>query len=167
MAIKDRKELFVWMLSNVTQGAEKAVKIYQEIGDVVQDPDVKESFEARRFISNKILDTLHQCFKILGVQPMKPNERLQDVFIEDFRREISEIQGPEARRLYVLAKLSHLTHFRIGELVALVAAADLSGHYAIGALLESCLADKLALAERNRRFIRNVVEEKLAHRAAA
>ena len=31
----------------------------------------------------------------------------------------------------------------------------------LGVLLESCLADKLAFVERNRRFIRNLVEEKI------
>jgi len=32
--------------------------------------------------------------------------------------------------------------------------------------LETCLADKLAFAERNRRLIQRLVEEKIAERAA-
>jgi len=44
----------------------------------------------------------------------------------------------------------------------LVAAADITGHYRTGVLLESCLADKLAFVERTRRMIRNVVEAKVA-----
>ena len=42
----------------------------------------------------------------------------------------------------------------IGEYVALIAAADLTGHDAVGVLLETCLADKLAFVERTRRLIR-------------
>jgi hypothetical protein len=47
--------------------------------------------------------------------------------------------------------------------VALIAAADLTGHYGVGVLLETCLADKLALIERTRRLIR----ERIAQRVAA
>jgi len=49
----------------------------------------------------------------------------------------------------------------------LIAASDLTGHYAVGVLLESCLADNLAFVERTRRLIRNVIETKVAARMAA
>jgi len=52
-------------------------------------------------------------------------------------------------------------------LVALVAAADVSEHPAVGLLLETVLADRLAIVERNRRFIRNWVEGKIEARLAA
>jgi len=32
-----------------------------------------------------------------------------------------------------------------------------TGHFGVGVLLESCLADKLAFAERTRRLIRHIV----------
>ena len=67
----------------------------------------------------------------------------------------------------MLAKASHLVHLRMAEYVALVAAADVTGHYAVGVLLESCLADKVAFVERTRRLIRNFVATKLAAKAAA
>jgi ferritin-like metal-binding protein YciE len=86
--------------------------------------------------------------------------------LEDFRKELNEIQSPVARRLFVLAKLVHLTHLRIGEYMALVAAADASGHYGVGVLLESCLADKLAFVERTRRLIQQSVEVRMAERKA-
>jgi ferritin-like metal-binding protein YciE len=54
----------------------------------------------------------------------------------------------------------------MGEYAALTAAADVAGHHGVGVLLETCLADKLAFAERNRRLIRNLVEAKVAERAA-
>lgn len=166
MTARTPKELFVMLLSDVRQGTEKAAKIYQEIGQVAQDPQIKEALEARAFVSEKTLATLDQCFKLIGEQPVKLNGRLQEIFMEDFRRELAEIQGPIARHLFILAKLNHLTHLRIGEYVALISAADVAGHYGVGVLLESCLADRLAFVERTRRLIRNMVESKVAERKA-
>jgi ferritin-like metal-binding protein YciE len=167
MPLKNQKELFIALLSDVRQNTERAAKIYQEIGQHAQDPQVKEAVEARAFISSKTLEKLDQCFKLIGEQPMKLSGRLQEVFVEDFKRELQEIQSPEVRHLYILTKLVHLTHLRIGEYVALVAAADISGHYAVGALLESCLGEKLAFVERTRRLMHHIVEAKLAERRAA
>ncbi len=167
MPIKDPKEVFVMMLSDLRQGTERTGKIYQEISQVAQDPDIKEALEARVLVSDQILAKLDECFRLIGEKPMKLSGRLQEVFVEDFRREIAEIQSPAARRLYLLAKLSHLAHLRAGEYKALIAAADLTGHYAVGLLLETCLADKLAFVERTRRTIRRMFEARVAERIAA
>jgi ferritin-like metal-binding protein YciE len=167
MAINQPRELFVLLLSNVRQGAERATKTFQELSQAAQDPAVKEVLEARAFVNDKILATLDQCFKLIGEQPMKTSGRIQEVFIEDFRRDLAEIQSPVARHLFILAKAEHLFHLRIGEYMALTAAADLTGNYAVGTLLETCLADKLVLAERTRHLIRNIVETKVAERLAA
>jgi ferritin-like metal-binding protein YciE len=167
MPAKDPKEVFVTLLSDVRQNTERASKIYKEIGQIAQDPDIKEALEARAFVSEKTLEKLNQCFKLIGEQPVKLTGRLQEVFVEDFRKELNEIQSPIARHLFILAKLSHLTHLRIGEYVVLVAAADLAGHHGVGVLLESCLADKMAFAERNRRLIRHIIETKVAERKGA
>ncbi len=167
MAATTPKELFVTLLSNVRQGSEKAVKIYQEMSQLAQDPQIKEALEARAFVSEKTLATLDQCFRLIGEQPVKFDSRLQDVFIEDFRKELAEMQNPAVKKLFILAKLNHLTHLRVGEYVALISAADLAGHYGVGVLLESCLADRLAFIERTRRLIRNMVETKVAERKAA
>ena len=69
MAIKDPKELFVALLSNVRQGTERTTKIFQELGQVAQNPDVKEALEARVFVSQRILEKLDQCFKLIGEKP--------------------------------------------------------------------------------------------------
>ena len=119
------------------------------------------------FVSQQILQKLDQCFKLIGEKPMQLSGRLQEVFLEDCRRELSEIEAPLARHLYILAKANHLIHLRIGEYVALIAAADATGHYGVGVLLESCLADKLAFVERTRRLIRSLVEGKVAAKLAA
>ena len=56
---------------------------------------------------------------------MKPSGRLQDrVFLEDFRKELAEIESPVARHLFILAKANHLMHLRIAEYVALIETAD-------------------------------------------
>ena len=167
MPVRDPKEVFLVLLSNVRQGAERGTKIYQEISQLAQDPDIKEALESRAFISTQTVAKLDRCFELLGETPVKGTGRLQEIFVEDFRKELAEIQSPVAKHLFILAKANHLTHLRIGEYVTLTAAADLTGHYAVGVLLESCLADKLAFVERNRRLIRHMVETKVRERIAA
>ena len=164
MPAKTPKDTFLILLSHVREGTEKASKVFDELGQIAQDPEVKEALEARAFVSQGVLAKIDQCFKILGEQPVKLSGRLQEIFLEDFRNQVNEIQSPVARRLFVLAKVIHLTHLRIGEYMALVAAADTTGHYGVGVLLESCLADKLAFVERTRRLIREIVEVRVAQR---
>ena len=167
MAARNPKEVFVQLLSNVRQGTERTTKVFQEISLIAQDPDIKEALEARVFVSDQILARLDECFKLIGEQPMKLNGRLHDVFVDEFRKELAEIQSPAAKHLFILAKALHLIHLRIAEYVALIEAADVSGHYGVGVLLESCLADKLAFVERTRRLIRHLIENKVAERAHA
>ena len=167
MPVKDPKEVFLMLLSHVRQGTERGTKLYDEIGDIAKDPEIKEAIEARAFIAKGVLARLDECFRILGEKPVQLSGELRETFIEDFRKEFHEIQSPVARRLYVLAKLIHHTHLRIGEYVALTAAADVAGHHGVGVLLESCLADKLAFVERNRRIIRRIAEAKIEERRAA
>jgi ferritin-like metal-binding protein YciE len=167
MPVKDPKELFLLMLSDLRQGTEKTTKVFEEFSQVVQDPDIKEALDARVFVSQKILSTLDQCFKIMGEQPVKLSGHLYEVFAESFRKELAEMQNPTVRKLFILAKAGHLLHLRIAEYKALIAAADLTGHYAVGVLLESCLADKLAFAERTQRFIRAIAESRVAERIGA
>jgi ferritin-like metal-binding protein YciE len=167
MPPKNPKETFLWLLSDLRQNTERATKVFEELSRVAQNPDIKEALEARAFVSTKVLATLDECFRLIGEKPVKLSGRLQEVFLEDFRREMAEIESPVAKNLFILAKLNHLTHLRIGEYVALIAAADMTGHYAVGLLLESCLADKLAFVERTRRLIRAAIETRVAERVAA
>src|SRR5215469_137219 len=134
MQARTPKEVFLLLLSDVRHGTEKAEKIYQELGQLAQDPQIKEALDARAFVSNKTLATLDECFRIIGEQPVNFSGRLQETFLEDFRKELAEIQSPVARRIFVLMKLNHLAHFRIGEYTALTAAAEAAGHYGVGLL---------------------------------
>ncbi len=167
MTMKNPKDLFVMLLSNIRQGTERSTKIYQELSDIAQDPDIKEVLDARVFLSDKIIATLDECFKLIGEKPVETSGRLHEVFVEDFRRELGEIQNPVAKRIYILAKAIHLTHLRLGEYTALIAAADMTGNFEVGLLLESCLADKMVMVERTKRLIRHVLESRVTSKMAA
>jgi len=167
MAARTPKEVFLMLLSDARRNTERSAEWYREISNAAENPDIKEALEARAFIADKNQETLDQCFEIIGEKPVKLSGRLQEVFLEDFKRELAEIQSPAARHLYILAKAQHLAHLRMAEYTMLVAAADLTGHYGVGVLLESVLSDKLAFLERDRRIVRHIVEGKIAERLAA
>lgn len=164
MATRNPREVFLMLLSDARNNTERSAKAYAEFADAAQNPDVKEALQARAFIAKRDLEALDKVFEVIGEKPVKLSGRLQEVFQEDFKRELAEIQSPPARHLYILAKAIHLAHLRIAEYTALVAAADVTGHYGVGVLLESTMADKLAFLERDRRLIRHLIEGKVAER---
>jgi len=165
MAVNSPQEMFVLLLSDVRRKTERSIQFYQEVGKIADEPDIKEAIEARAFVAQKSLDKIDQAFKLINQKPVTLSGRTEEVFVEDFRSELAEIKAPVVRRIFILSKLMHLTHWRIGEFMALVAAADTTGHYGVGVLLESCLGDYLAFVERNRRLIRKLVELKAASKA--
>lgn len=167
MPVNSPKELFVRMLSDVRQRTDKATKIYEQLSEVAQDPNIKEALQSRAFLQDKILSSLDRCFELIGEKPVALSLRLHEVFVEDFKRELAEIQAPAAKALFVLIKANHLMHMAIAEYVALIAMSDVSGHFGVGVLLESCLADKLAFVKRTRRLIRHAIEAKHAIKLAA
>lgn len=167
MPAKNPKEVFITLLSDARQNTERTAKVFREFTQFAQNPDVKEALEARAFLSEKNLETLDKCFEIIGEQPVKLSGRLHDVFVEEFKKEFAEIQSPPAKALFVLAKATHLAHLRFAEYVVLIGAADVTGHFGVGVLLESVLADKLAFLERTRRLVRHIIEGKVAERLVA
>jgi ferritin-like metal-binding protein YciE len=169
MPVKTPRELFVTLLSDARQSTERSIRIYQEISQAAQDPDVKEALESRAWISEKDLSAIDRCFELIGEKPVQLTflGRLQEVVVEEFRKELGELQNPGAKALFLLATANKLVHLRMAEYAALVAAADLTGHYAVGVLLESCLADKLVFIERTRRLIRDLIATKMAARVGA
>jgi ferritin-like metal-binding protein YciE len=167
MAIKNPKDIFVHLLSDIRQGTERTSKVFQEISQAAQNPEIKQALEARVFISGQLLAKLDRCFQLIGEQPVKLSGRHHEVFVEEFHKELAEIESQGAKDLFILAKALHVMHFRIAEYVALIEVADVAGHNGVGVLLESCLADKLAFVERTRRLIRKVVRAKVPERAHA
>ena len=167
MPIKNPKQVFVLMLSDLRRGTEKTASIFQNLSQLAEDPDIKQALEVRTFISQKVMDTLDQCFKLIGEQPVPlsgTRTRIYDVLAEDFRNEVADIQDTKTRRFYILAKLNNLAHIRAAEYKTLIAAADISGNYGVAALLETCLADKLALAERTQTWLRRVAETEIGEK---
>src|SRR5215469_3776369 len=144
MPAKDSKEIFVRLLSDVRQGSERTTAIFQDLSHVLQDADIKQALDARVFVSQKVLETLDHCFKIIGEPPVKlsgTRAKIYEALAEDSRKEVAEIQDTRARRLFILAKLNNLAHFRAAEYKTLITAADLSGNYGVATLLEGDLPD--------------------------
>ena len=170
MPIKNPKQIFVLMLSDLRQGSEKTASIFQNLAQLAEDADIKQALEARTFVSQKVVETLDQCFKFIGEEPVQLSEtraRIYDALAEDFRKEVADIKDTTTRRFYILAKLNNLAHFRAAEFKTLIAAADVSGNYGVAALLETCLADKLALAERTQQWLRRIAETETAEKIGA
>src|SRR5688500_9177379 len=165
MSVNSPQEMFVLLLSDVRRKTERSIEFYQEASKLAEEHEIKETIAARAFVAEKSLDKIDEAFKLINQKPVTLSGRTEEVFVEDFRRELAEIKLLLVRRIFVLSKLMHLTHWRIGEFVALVAAADATGHYGVGVLLESCLGDYLAFVKRNRRILKKAVELKAATRA--
>jgi len=167
MPVKDVREAFLFMLSDVRQGAEHATKAFEEMRDIAENPEVKEALHARAFVSSKVVNTIDEAFKMLGEKPMEMPERLQEVLLEDFRARLGDMQSTEAKHLFVLAKAHQLNQIRIGEYTVLIEVADMMGHYGVGVLLSTCLADKMAFVQRTRHLMRRILEGKMGMRMAA
>jgi ferritin-like metal-binding protein YciE len=167
MPVNDPKEMFVLLLSDVRRKTERSVDFYREVSKLADEPEIKEAIDARVFVAEQSLNKIDEVFKLINQKPVELAGRTEEVFVEDFRREVAEIKAPVVRRIFILSKLMHLTHWRIGEFVALVAAADTTRQGGVGVLLESCLGDYLAFAERNRRIIRKLAELKATAKATA
>jgi ferritin-like metal-binding protein YciE len=166
MPVRSPRELFVMLLSEARQNTQLSADIYKEISQQAQDPDTKEALESRVWIVEKDLSAIDRCFQLMGEKPVQLSGT-QELLVEAFRKELTEIQNPAAKAIFLLTKSERLNHARVAEYEGLIEAADLSGHYAVGVLLESCLADKLMFIERTRRLIRNLVGTKLAARVGA
>src|SRR5579872_6716149 len=110
MPIKTPKELFVHMLSDLRHGAERSHQVYDELGKMAQNHEIKEALSAREFISSQILSRLDECFRLIGEKPVPRDQRLYDLFIEDCRKDLAEIHVPAVRKMFILSKASRLMH---------------------------------------------------------
>ena len=116
-----------------------------------------ETVVSTRRVSHSRPSVLHGPFHPTRTQSEKTGPRRGDQ-----SRRVT-IQGPVARKLFVLAKASHLAHLQVASYMALIAAADTLGHPGVAVLLESCLADKLAFVERTKRLISEQLTERVSH----
>jgi len=109
----------VLLLSHVRQG-------YGALGKAISGARRNRSasgysrcLEGEGFRVGANLEKVNEAFRLIGEKPVTLSGRLEDVLVEDFRKELSEIQSPEAKRLFVLATANRMIHLRIGEYVAL------------------------------------------------
>jgi len=167
MPVKNPKELVILMLSDVRQNAERMTAMLGELSNIAEDPQVTEALEESEFVAGQTVAKLDQCFKLIGEKPLKLKGRLREVWIEETLKEAAEISSPVARKLWALSKGIQLIHLRIAEYLALIAAAEITGNQEVRALLESCLADKMAAVDRGRRLIRAIAENKISERSVA
>jgi ferritin-like metal-binding protein YciE len=115
MPVNNPQEMFVLLLSDVRRKTERSIDFYREASKVAEEPEIKEAIEAREFVAQKSLDKIDEAFKLINQKPVTLTGRTEEVFVEDFRRELAEIKSPVVKRSFVLSKLMHLTHWRIGE----------------------------------------------------
>ena len=168
MSLTSIKDLFVKSLNELRMHEERTAEILQQISAATTDLDIKEVVDSHVFLKSQILDTVDRCFGFIGEAPAKiAPDRLHDVFAEDFRRQIAEIQSPTTKHLFALSRMNYLMHLRVAEYATLTSLADFSGHYAVGVLLETCLAEKRAFVERARHLMKRIVDSEAAKRIAA
>jgi len=156
------KELLVSMLNELRQGTERSRKIYEELGRAAQNARIKEALAARGLISSHNLGRLDECFKVMGEKPAPADPHGYELFIDELRQELEEIESPEARKMAVLDKASRLGQLHEAVYVASIEAADALGYPAVGLLLESCLADRRVFADRTKRLIRESATAKVS-----
>jgi ferritin-like metal-binding protein YciE len=161
MVIKEPKELFVKILSNLREHEYGLTDTLNTLRENIQDLGTKEYFESLAYLSEKNVETIDKCFKMINEKPVKTDDKLKELFLEDFKKEFNEIQSPLAKVVYFVAKANHLMNVKAGEWTTLIAMSDVSGNRGVGVLLESCFAQKLAFIKRARRRIRALIEEEI------
>lgn len=167
MVMSPAQQVFLLLLSNARHSTERTRRFYEEVSHYAPYPDIKADLQARAAIADNTLATLDECLRLISAEPVRARARIEEVFADDFRHELIEIQSPAATALYILAKAVHLQNLRTGEYVALAATAAATGHPEIAVLLERCLADHITSASKTGQMIRNAVTERISGRLAA
>ena len=71
------------LLSNARNNTERTARVYKELSQAAQNPDVKETLGARAFSSS--LAALDRCFEMISERPLTT---------VGFKSELAEIQSP-------------------------------------------------------------------------
>jgi len=159
MAYNNPKELFVKMLSDVRESESNLTTAFKELRETAEEQGAKDILDSLVFLQDKNLVTLDQCFKQIGAQPVKTDDKFINMFIESFRKEFTEIQSPVAKTLFVFAKLNHLINFRISEYMTLIAMSKRSDYRGVGLLLNNILAPRIEFLEYSRHKIKDYAEK--------
>ena len=166
MAMGNAEQLFDAMLSDVYARENVQSGFWDQIAQQTQDPEVKEIATVRGYFAKQNAANIEKAFQMLGRQPGQTNVQAYKTMIEDWRKELDQIQRPGVRALFVLAKIRHVQNWRIGEYMTLSLMAEATGHTAVASLLEHNLADTVDFVERTRERFRERVWQTVAGRVA-
>ncbi|MCL5266235.1 MAG: ferritin-like domain-containing protein [Chloroflexi bacterium] len=156
MTIQKAEELFLYTLSHLHNSENHLLRTVQEMSKAAHDKDIKEALELRVYLSKQAISNIEECFRLLGKQPMKVSSRFQDVWMEDFLKELNEIQAPALKALYTIHKVRQIQEMHIAEYAALENMAQLMGNFPVATLLERNLEDKVAFVEQTDEIIREI-----------
>ncbi len=161
MPVKEPKDLFVKILSDLRQHEYGLADTLNTLRENVQDQGIKEYFESLIYLSEKNVDTIDKCFKMINEKPVKTDDKLKELFLDDFKKEFNELESPLVKILYFTAKANHLMNVRAGEWMTLIEMSDISGNRGVSLLLGSVFSQKVAFVKKARRRLRAIIEDQI------
>ncbi len=165
MPIQSAEDLFVTMLSKVHASEQRLQKGIDELSQAAQDQDVKNILSVRAYLTQQDVSNIEKCFQLIGKQPVQPDYRFADVWLEDIRRELGEIQNPALKTLFALNAARRIQNYHIGQYGALTLMASVMGNEAVTTLLEHCLTDKVEFVQNTRELFRELGRRALGTKA--
>jgi ferritin-like metal-binding protein YciE len=167
MAIQNAEEHFINGLTHTLNMERRLQKVVDEMSQAVDDPEIKDILSVRSYLTGQAISNIEKCFELLGKQPVSLSGRFAEALAEDCRGELSAIQSPAVRTLWVLGKVRAIQNLHIGEYGVLTAMARAAGNYPVAALLERNLTDKVEFVERTRDVFAAMAKRELAGKLVA
>ncbi len=177
MTAPNVKTPFLQKLTELRRGTERSIKVLAQVSEMAHSPKTKETLAQRAFIFERIGAILDECFRLLHEEPATSIRDASDMFVKGFGHRVAQITNPSDRDDFALTYANCLVQFRLDEYLGLIATSSLAGNYvnrvvtskalAIGVLLESCFAERLASIERIGRRIRSAMDVKIPRNIAA
>jgi ferritin-like metal-binding protein YciE len=165
MPVQNAEEMLLTVLSNVHHREKQMAQFWDQLGQQVQDPDIKNALSVRSYLTLQDASNIEKCFQILGKPMPPPDTRFAQIMVEDFRREYDAIQNPRLQGLYALWTLRRVQNFVLGEYAGLATIAEISGNWPVANLLEHNLADKVDFVEHTREWFRDAARQAIGARA--
>jgi ferritin-like metal-binding protein YciE len=156
MAIQSGEDLFLTILSRVHESEKRLLSAVQELSHMAEDKYVKDMLDVRAFLTQQEVSNIEECFRLMGKQPVPTDTRFHEVWLEDTRRELQEIQLPILKGLYIVTAIHRIQNYHIAQYAALITMSEYAGYDAVTTLLRRNMADKMEFIERTNEFIREV-----------
>ncbi len=157
MIAPNAKAPFLQKLTEFRRGTERSIKVLAEISKMALSPKTKETLAERVFVFERIGAILDECFRLLREEPATSTRGGSDTFVKSVGHKVAQITNSSDRDNFTLTYANYLVQFRLDEYLGLIAASSLAGNYviwvvtskalAVGVLLESCFAERLASME--------------------